>query len=159
MITVEAGDAVARFLERATSRAELYAEVTLCSPFLDAQVCTRIRDLAAAASKSGCAITIVTSREGATQLRLSFGRANVPRALKIRVRARVHAKVYIMTSRKYPLVSEALITSANLTGAALTQNEELGVRAVANSYGGQRLCRQIDRSLRRLTADSQQRRI
>lgn len=155
MITLEHGDAVARLLKRATSRPDLYSEVILCSPYIDVALGIRIRVLVRSAEGAKCAITVVTSPAGAAQLRAAFGDGKPPRSLRVHVRPSLHSKAYAIIARKGRVASEALVTSANLTIAGLSRNDELGVRAIADSPSGRALYAQISRSLQRLTTELQ----
>jgi HKD family nuclease len=149
MITVVSGEAVKRLLVRATISSGNYSHVTLCSPYIDRSVVGRLRDLCAAAAKSRCAVTIITTPGGAKQL--AHFRQNPRLRVHLIVRERLHTKAYLMRARKRAQSSEALVTSANLTHAGFHTNEELGVHIRCTSAGGRRLLEEIDRSLRRLT--------
>jgi len=157
MITLAPGRAVGQLLDRATIRPELYAEVTLCSPYIDETLACRVRALVNAAKGPSCGVTVITAPAGARQLYSCFRPSAVPRLLRIIVRRNLHTKTYVMVARMGSARSEALVTSANLTAAALSKNEELGIRIVGNSPGGRALMAQLTNSLRRLTAASSQR--
>lgn len=149
MITLASGVAVGRMLVRATSTPWNYAQVLICSPFIDRTLAARINDLCEAAERARCAVTIVTTARCADFFEeLYRGR----RYVRVLVRERLHAKAYLMVGRNGGRGSEALVTSANLTRAGLSTNHELGVHIRCTSDGGRHLFRQLDRSLRRLTS-------
>lgn len=149
MITVAFGSALEQLLARATSNHRAYSEIVLCSPFIDRAIAPRLRELCAAAARSGCAVTIITTPGGARQL--SDVREHRTYKARVIVRDRVHTKAYLMRARGCVRHSEALITSANLTRAGLRTNAELGVHVRCTSVDGRRVLEQVGRSLRRLT--------
>ncbi|MGH8736732.1 MAG: hypothetical protein ACREVC_05160 [Burkholderiales bacterium] len=121
------GRAVSQLLQRVALNPTRYREVVICTPFLDEEMATAIRELALNAPRGHCGFTFVTRREAARRL-LNGLPAPLQRWSRfIRVRHRLHAKVYLAMARLHP-ESEAIVTSANLTLDGLGLNEELGVR-------------------------------
>ena len=149
MISVVPGEAVGRFLTCATARPQLYEQITLCAPYIDLAVASRIRELCQAASRSRCSVTVITTCASAELLHGL--RVNLHRRVRILVRGRLHTKVYLLLARSRSDCSEALVTSANLTEAGLRTNDELGVLIRGSTPGGRILIQQVDRSLRKLS--------
>jgi HKD family nuclease len=149
MIALVSGAAVERLLIRATINSSNYSQVILCAPYIDHSAVARLRALCVAAAQTGCAVTVITTPGGVVLLK-EF-RQNPRLRMKLVVRARIHTKAYLMLARKFTQISEAVVTSANLTLAGFRSNEELGVHIRCTSVGGRRLLEQVDRSLRRLT--------
>lgn len=153
MIAIETGLALSRLLDRMTSRPDLYSEVFLCSPFIDAAVAKRLGRLIDAARRSRCGVTIITTRKGSEILRRAATNSAPPRTVKIRARRNLHAKAYLALGRgTASRLSEAFVTSANLTIAAFSRNEELGIHVVTHSDASRALFAQIHHSLRQLAA-------
>jgi phosphatidylserine/phosphatidylglycerophosphate/cardiolipin synthase-like enzyme len=121
------GRAVSQLLQRVALDPTRYREVVVCTPFLDDEMATAVRELAVNAPHGHCGFTFVTRREAARRL-LDGLPAPLHRWSRfIRVRHRLHAKVYLAMARRHR-ESEAIVTSANLTVDGLGFNEELGVR-------------------------------
>jgi len=147
MITLASGAAVGQMLARATATPSNYCQVLLCSPFIDQALAPRLEQLFQAADNTKCAVTIVTNCGSVDSLAaLCTGR----RYVRVLVRKRLHTKAYLLLGREGSRHSEALVTSANLTRAGMSTNDELGVHIRCTSSGGRHLIRQIDSSLRRL---------
>jgi hypothetical protein len=147
MITLVSGAAVGQMLDRATATPWNYSQVLLCSPFIDQALAPRLEQLFQAADNTKCVVTIVTNcGSGDFLAALCSGR----RYVRVLVRRRLHTKAYLLLGREGSRNSEALVTSANLTLAGMSTNDELGVHIRCTSSGGRHLIRQINCSFRRL---------
>ena len=160
MIALVPGNAVARLLERVTRQPDSYAEVTMCAPFIDAALgfggsrqCRHRQARGTVLSPSSRPGT------GRRQLRTCFGNRALPRTFSVVVSPNLHAKAYITRSRLRFTASEALITSANMTQAAISRNDEIGVLAIASSLSGRALYAQVSKFLRQLIVDANLRHI
>ena len=127
MISLCIGSDLDMFLRRLEAAPELYAQIVICTPFLDGPRRERLAKLAVAAEKAGCGVRVITAEHTAN----SFGATEFPRRLQMGTRslighARLHAKVYLALARKRRN-SILVLTSANLTAAGLRRNAELGV--------------------------------
>jgi phosphatidylserine/phosphatidylglycerophosphate/cardiolipin synthase-like enzyme len=121
------GPAVSQFLQRVTVAPSRYREIVVCTPFLDDQMASAVRELAVSAPRAHCGFTLLTRREAARRV-LDGLPAPLHRWLRsIHVRHRIHAKVYVAVGRAHH-DSEAIVTSANLTIDGVRINDELGVR-------------------------------
>lgn len=151
MIELCNGRDVSDLLDLVTARPEEFRQVDLCAPFIDGNAVPRIVDLAMAASPHRCGVRVVTSPSGAALL-LSLLPAPARRwRHTILSRRGLHAKAYLAIGRgRRPSV--AIVTSANLTGAGLDSNVELGVRAVASTELGRRLIGEVRNFIGRLAA-------
>jgi phosphatidylserine/phosphatidylglycerophosphate/cardiolipin synthase-like enzyme len=151
MIALAHGRGVDQLLQRAAAQPWLYSNLIICCPFIDSTLMARLNDLCRRAAKWHCGMTLITTPSAAAHIRRSVGAAVFPR-LRIVVRSNLHAKVYYALARGRHARSEALVTSANLTEAGISRNEELGVHIRGDSPEGRALLRQINTSLRRITA-------
>jgi hypothetical protein len=151
MIELCNGRDVGDLLDMVTARPDEFRQVDLCAPFIDGGAVVRIVDLAAAASARRCGLRVVTS-PGAAALLLSLLPPPAPRWRHTIVPRRgLHAKAYLAIGRGRR-ASVAIVTSANLTGAGLAGNVELGVRAVASTELGRRLIGEVRNFIGRLAA-------
>jgi hypothetical protein len=149
MIEVSKGCDVHRFLDRVAAHPDRYAEVVICSPFIDGRMLDRIAPLARAARQARCDFRVITSPKAAQEVRTLL-QCNLPGRHDILVATpRLHAKIYLAIARRTN-DSEAIVTSANLTSAGVAENIELGVRAQPNSASGRRLLNQVNHFLRQL---------
>jgi phosphatidylserine/phosphatidylglycerophosphate/cardiolipin synthase-like enzyme len=149
MIEVVPGKDVLRLLSAVATSPQLFSELTLCSPFIDEEISDRLRNVVEKAVRAGCAVSIVTRTAAADRVAHACGR--VRRAVRIVCRDDVHAKAYVVQARPGQGLSEAIVTSANLTDAGLGRNLEIGVRIRTSSLGGRRLFEQVRRNLRDLS--------
>jgi len=132
---IVSGNAVSDFLARVTRRPERYREVLVCTPFLDDVTVAAMRDMALLTPRVRCGFRLVTR---AVAARMVLQRLPAPLQVwrqTIRVRPRIHAKVYFALARAYRH-SEAIITSANLTLDGMTLNDELGIRFTGETASG-----------------------
>lgn len=107
------------------SLAVLDGDMLLASPFLTAEVCTRIANVIAASSHTGVLITTLdASAVAGGYLSVQGLHTLLDAGVEVRHVERLHAKCFI-------LGSQAMLGSANLTGAgvgsASHSNRELGV--------------------------------
>src|SRR5262249_54888157 len=108
------------FLRRAIVKTNRFRSIIIAAPFIDEVGCVLLRDLDAAAAVHGVALRVVTTPTTAEHVRRSL------RQNRIFVCSLLHAKVYAALG-KDPADHEAIVSSANLTGAALDRNFELGI--------------------------------
>lgn len=98
----------------------------LCSPYVAATSCARVREHVADSAKSGLRLTILTdlSREnmlsGATDVAAISNLATSIPETSVRFLPSLHAKVYVADE------SQAIVTSGNLTEGGLVHNFEYG---------------------------------
>jgi hypothetical protein len=148
MIELANGADVFRLLNQVCSHADHYADVVLCSPFIDDDVLPIVRRLAIAASAGGCGLKIITTQPAFDRVVRCIGRRPWQRTMVVSC-PHLHAKFYLAVARK-EAVTEAIVTSANLTAGGASSNIELGVRVAPTTVNGRALLRQIDRYARRL---------
>ena len=151
MIEVSTGEDVNRLIVNVTSRPRRYANITLCSPFLDEETLTRVLPLAHSAKRADCRVRLITSPEAARRflIRYDVSRGDIVDVLTIS--PRLHAKVYLAIAR-CSNDTEAIVTSANLTNAGIYSNIELGVRVTPTSPSGRRLLNHVRHFIKRLAA-------
>jgi phosphatidylserine/phosphatidylglycerophosphate/cardiolipin synthase-like enzyme len=126
------GQAVSQLLERVTLQPALYREVLVCTPYLDDDTASLVGQLAVKAPRYRCGFTLITRIEAARRVIAALPAPVQRWSQSIRVRHRLHAKVYLAIARLHR-DSEAIVTSANLTLDGLRLNEELGVRFTGNT--------------------------
>jgi hypothetical protein len=123
--------------------------VFVCSPFVDAEMLERFIQLADVTRGRSCGLRLITSEHTARTLRGRLpGHPSLWKSLVVSRRG-LHAKVYLALARRR-FVSEAIVTSANLTRAAVSENIELGVRALSTTDSGRRLLDQVHYFVRRI---------
>ena len=151
MINISTGRDVDRLFSRIIGHPQWYASVTLCSPFIDEEMLDRILPLATSAKREQCALQLITSEDAVEKLRkkLSDPRLSISRLFI--APPRLHAKIYLGLARRAN-DSEAIVTSANLTGAGMSGNIELGVRATPTTAPGRRLLEQVNHFVRQMAA-------
>lgn len=120
------GSSILPLLERVSHVPECFREVLVCTPYLDEATISLLASIALSARRAQCGFQLVTRSDPARRLL-----ARMPGPIGrwqhiIRVRRRLHAKVYMALARR-PRESEAIITSANLTLDGLETNDELGI--------------------------------
>jgi len=157
MIHTTAGSDVECLVDRVIAHPERYSEAVVCAPFVDLEMVERLVQLIKRASHAGLAATIVTSPSCASALRNALGGRDRSWRRVVREHKRLHAKVYVVLARRGG-DSEAIVTSANLTRAGLSENIELGVRAVGDSEWGRRLISEARRFVQRITTLTSERR-
>jgi hypothetical protein len=151
MICTEPGAALSVFLSVVTARSEQFTEVIFCAPFIDTPTARRLGVLARRARVTRCGITIITASQGHRSLSRVLSPADAFGVLKITLRRDLHAKAYLAMARGPGTLSEAMVTSANLTSAAFSKNQELGVRVTSRSPHGRALLHQIRHALSQLS--------
>jgi hypothetical protein len=139
---------VSTLLARVRSHAGQYSELVLCSPFIDDDVLSTLREFAQRGPDVGCGIEIITATPTFNRI-IASGGMQGRRQTRIIGCPHLHAKFYLARGRKVAL-TEAIVTSANLTTPGLTSNIELGVRVTPTTPHGCVLFNQIDRFARRL---------
>jgi PLD-like domain len=140
-------DRVLRLIESVPSR---YAQVVICSPFIDMATSSRIGCIAQLARRAGCGLRIITSVDSNTSSDIASisGRKQVgSRALV--VLPHLHAKVYLAIGRNFR-DSWVMVTSANATEAGLRRNIELGLLVRAISPEGAQTIEQVRHFLEKL---------
>lgn len=140
---------VANLLARVRARVDQYSDLVLCSPFIGDDVLSTLRGLAHCAPESGCGMEIITAAHTFDRVMACAGSGGWQRT-RVIGRPHLHAKFYLAVGRRDEL-TEAIVTSANLTTAGLSSNIELGVRITPTTSPGRTLLDQIDRFARRLT--------
>jgi len=149
VIQTSTGSDVEDLLSRVAARPERYAEVVVCSPFVDAEMLDRFISLVDVTRGRSCGVRLITSEDTARTLRPHLpGHPSFWKSL-VASQRRLHAKVYLALARRR-FVSEAIVTSANLTRAAVSENIELGVRALSTTDAGRRLLDQVHYFVRRI---------
>jgi hypothetical protein len=138
---------VSTLLTRVLTRIDQYSEIVLCSPFISDQVLSNLREVARPSSAGRCDVEIITTPQAFNHILVC---TEGWQRTKVVGCSHLHAKFYLAVARKEQL-TEAIITSANLTVAGLTSNIELGVRVTPATPHGRTLLRQIVRFARRLT--------
>jgi hypothetical protein len=146
MIEFASAADVLRLLDRVTTHVGRYSDVVLCSPFIDDDVLRTLERLAHSVSEAGCGLGIITTPYTINRVAACLGASRQTRLVAC---PRLHAKFYLAVSRNDAL-TEAIVTSANLTAGGLMGNIELGVRIAPSSPYGRALLHQIDRFARRL---------
>lgn len=149
MIRASGGLDVLTFIHRIAGAPERYAEVVICSPFIDAQLVPLLARMALSARRGSCGVRFVTGPEASKAL--ARGLVGHPASWRrsIIVRRRLHAKAYVAIAREGQ-PSEAIVTSANLTRAGVEENIELGISADSSSEPGRTIVRQVYDSMKRL---------
>jgi phosphatidylserine/phosphatidylglycerophosphate/cardiolipin synthase-like enzyme len=140
-------DGVLRRIEAAPSR---YAQIIICSPFIDLVTSRRIDCLAQSAFRAGCGVRIITAPNSNTDLRMASlpGRDQVGNRNFV-ILPHLHAKVYLAIGRNFR-DSWVTVTSANATEAGLKRNIELGLLVRATSPEGARTVEQVRHFLEKL---------
>lgn len=126
-----------------------YAQVVVCSPFIDEQMQGVLVRLAQLTGRAGCGLRVITTPTTAGVL---LGRLPGHPATWRRVvvsRMGLHAKVYLVLARPRGW-SEAIVTSANFTAAGVAENIELGVRASPSTDPGRQLINEVRHFLQRV---------
>jgi hypothetical protein len=140
---------VANLLARVRTHVDQYSDLVLCSPFISDDVLLTLRGLAHSAPVNGCGMQIITAAHTFDRVMACAG-AQGWRRTRVVGRPHLHAKFYLAVGRRNEL-TEAIVTSANLTTAGLSSNIELGVRITPTTSPGRALLHQINRFARRLT--------
>ena len=149
MIHTSTGSDVLDLLDRVMVRPELYEALMICTPFLDASMLERLDHLAARAHAGRCELRLLTTPESGSRLPPVLLDGLTRRKGGLTAVRRLHAKVYLALARRSGR-SEAIITSANLTRAGVTDNIELGIRALTTSEAGSRILSEAHHFIRRL---------
>jgi len=140
-------DRVLRLIEYMPSR---YAQIVICSPFIDTTTGNRIQSLAQSARRAGCGVRIITSADSNANSHIASmpGRGQVGSRVFAAL-PHLHAKVYLAIGREFR-DSWAIVTSANATEAGLSRNIELGLLVRAVSPEGARTVEQVRHFLENL---------
>lgn len=146
MIEFASAADVLRLLDRVTAHIGRYSDVILCSPFIDDDGLHTLEHMAGSASDAGCGLGIITANHAIDRVAARLGARRQTRLVGC---PHLHAKFYLAVARNDAL-TEAIVTSANLTLGGLTSNIELGVHIAATTPYGRALLHQIDRFARRL---------
>jgi hypothetical protein len=151
VIHTSTGSDVLDLLDRVMARPERFEALVICVPFVDAVMLARLGRLAERAHVGRCELRLVTTPEWGNRLRPEFIGDLARRKGGLIMVRRLHAKVYLALARRSGC-SEAIITSANLTRAGVTDNIELGIRALTTSEAGSRVVSEVRHFIRRLAA-------
>lgn len=152
MIRPVSGLEVGQLLSHVRTRIEEYAEVLVCSPFIDEMMIEILVSLAQEARRAQCGFRVITTASAAASLTAALpGHLQEWRSTVV-VNRQLHAKAYVAIGRRRRARSEAIVTSANLTQAGITTNVEFGVLAVSTSSEGRHLLAQIHHFVRQLAA-------
>jgi len=140
-------DRVLRRIEAAPCR---YAQIIICSPFIDLVTSRRIDCLAQSALRTGCGVRIITAPNSNPDLRMASlpGRSQVGNRNFV-ILPHLHAKVYLAIGRDFR-DSWVVVTSANATDAGLRRNIELGLFVRALSPDGARTVEHVRHFLEKL---------
>ncbi len=152
MIRAVNGCEVGQLLEHVRSRIEEYAEVLVCSPFIDAPMIASLVSLAQEAQRVQCGFRVITCTSPAASLLAALPGHALRWRDTVVIHRQLHAKAYIAIGRKRRAKSQAIVTSANLTLAGITTNLEFGVLAVSTSTEGRHLLAHIHHFVRQLVA-------
>lgn len=150
MISVAEGQEVARLLDRLCTHAHQYAQLIICSPYIDATMRMRLELLAKRVANTGSALWIVTS-PGIAQELIDERPLHTCSRVKITGCPALHAKFYVANAKPDGL-TEAIVTSANLTVRGTSSNIELGMHIDSSSESGRRMLRDINRFAKDLAA-------
>jgi hypothetical protein len=149
MIGISRGADVVAFLDRVTGHPERYAEVLICTPFIDAAIVPTLARLAVAATERNCGVRFITAPAAGKLLAKGLPGHAARWRRSIVVRRHLHSKAYVAIARR-GLASEAIVTSANLTESGVDGNIELGIKAVATSAPGRTVVAQVHDFLKRV---------
>lgn len=152
MIRIVEGGELEGFLRHIKDRLETYAEVIVCAPFIDDELVEVLVALAVDARSCQCGFRLITSRPAAGVFSAALPGHSTNWARTVTLHDNLHAKVYVAITRIRSGHSRAIVTSANLTRAALSCNVELGIEADSTSPEGRRILHQIHHFVLRLCA-------
>src|SRR5687768_3889651 len=96
---IVAGAAVGAFLARIRQRPEQYREIVVCTPYLDEATATAVRDIAVLAPRARCGFRLVTRSDAARRVLHRLPAPLHAWRKTIKVRDRLHAKVYFAVAR------------------------------------------------------------
>lgn len=138
-----------RLMNGVIGRPDQYAQVIVCSPFIDEEMQGVLVRLAQVTRRAGCGLRVITTPTTAVALlgRLP-GHAATWHGVVV-ARIGLHAKVYLVLARPRGS-SEAIVTSANFTAAGVDENIELGVRASPSTDSGRQLMNEVRDFLQRV---------
>jgi hypothetical protein len=128
-------------------RPDLYAEVVVCSPFIDETMQRLLVRIARVTHAAQCGLRIITTSPTASALRERLPGHPAAWGHVVLGRQGLHAKVYLALSRQRAL-SEVIVTSANFTTAGIDENIELGIRARPSTDYGRQLMDEVRHFLR-----------
>jgi hypothetical protein len=100
MIEVSTGEDVNRLLVKVTSCPRRYANITLCSPFIDEEMLTRVLPLAHSAKRADCRVRLITSPEAARRFLTRYDALRDDLVDVLTTGPRLHAKVYLAIARR-----------------------------------------------------------
>ncbi len=154
MIRTAKGTDVERLMNAVIGRPDRYAQVVICSPFIDEQMQGVLVRLAQVTRHVGCGLRVITTPTTAVALlgRLPGHPATWHGVIVARIG--LHAKVYLVLARPRGC-SEAIVTSANFTAAGVAENIELGVRASPSTDSGRQLINEVRHFLQRVGSRGQ----
>lgn len=151
MIQIANGADVQALLRKVIAEPHTFAEVVICSPFIDDPFISELVELMRGAARAACAVRVVTAGTAATRLLQALPQPSLRWKGAVVTHPHLHAKIYIAIARERA-GSEAIVTSANLTRCGVHENVELGLRAVANTDEGRAILQQVRRFVMRLAA-------
>ncbi len=151
MIRISTGADLERFLSLVLATPERYAQIVICSPFIDTPMIDRLVRLAVACRRARCGLRVITCPSAAMNLCEVLPGHPATWHGAVIARAELHAKVYLAIARTRG-DSEVIVTSANLTEAGVNTNIEFGVQAKGTSEPGCNLLWQVSHFLHRLAA-------
>lgn len=152
MITMCNGGGLERLLEGLEAGAGRYAQVVVCSPFIDQGTMARLVRLAIRARQHHCGVRLITTAERRSAAIGWPCKEQVGTRTIIAV-PHLHAKVYLAIGRKRR-DSWVAVSSANLTQAGLRKNVELGLLVRATSPEGAQIVEQARCFLERLATNN-----
>jgi len=130
-------------------RPNRYAQVVVCSPFIDDQMLGVLVRLAQVTRRASCGLRVITTPTTAVALLARLpGHVTTWHGVVV-ARIGLHAKVYLVLARPRGH-SEAIVTSANFTAAGVDENIELGVRASPSTDSGRQLINEVRNFLQRI---------
>jgi phosphatidylserine/phosphatidylglycerophosphate/cardiolipin synthase-like enzyme len=149
VIRTATGMDIERLMNGVIGRPDRYAQVVVCSPFIDERMQGVLVRLAQVTRRAGCGLRVITTPTTAGVL---VGRLPGHPATwhgVVVARMGLHAKVYLVLARPRGW-SEAIVTSANFTAAGVEQNIELGVRVSPSTDSGRQLINEVRHFLQRV---------
>lgn len=155
MITICSGRGLHRLLEALKASPSRYAQVVVCSPFIDQHTMARLIGFAIRARQHDCGVRLITTGESRSLAAGWPGKDQVGTRNIVSV-PHLHAKVYLAIGRNRR-DSWVAVSSANLTQAGLGKNVELGLLARATSPEGAQIVEQARCFLERLAINTKER--
>ena len=152
MIEVSTGEDINRLLVKVVDHPRRYANITLCSPFIDEEMLDRVIPLAHSAKRANCRVRLITSPEAARRFLTRYNASRDDRVDILKSTGpRLHAKVYLAIARcKRRYRGDRHLGEFNQCWSY--SNIELGVRITPTSQSGRRLLDHVRQFIKRVAA-------